>query len=306
MHDDDLPITDELVRTLLQRDAPALSNLPLRRLGITGSSNQIYRLGDDLAVRLPRQPGGSSSILAEARWSRWVAPRVSVAIPEVVLVGTPTADFPEHWSIVNWINGQTPAVPLPSGAATTTLAVELGEFIGQLRGLPVPHEAVADPALSSYRSGRLRDVRDEIDDWLARCREVPDLDLDLAAAERYWASTADLPEPDLDPTWVHADLLAENVLIHASATFDRTLAGVIDLGGLSVGRPAIGLIGAWELFGPSDRNAFRRTVGVDDAEWQVARAWAFAVAVMTFPYYWRTMPRRCRHRLVAARAALET
>lgn len=267
----------------------------------------MYRLGDDLAVRLPRQPGGSATITAEARWSRWLAPRVSVPVPEVMLIGEPGAEFPERWAVVQWIEGETPAVPLPSGTTTTALAVELGEVARQLRALPVPSEAAADPALASYRVGRLRDVRGEIDDWLARCREVPGLDLDLAAAARYWASTADLPEPDVAPTWVHADLLAENVLVRGSAPADRTLAGVLDLGGLSIGRPAVGSVGAWELFGPADREVFRRTVGVGvgDDEWQVARAWAFAIAVMTFPYYWRTMPVRCRHRLVAAHAVLD-
>ncbi|WP_375483136.1 phosphotransferase [uncultured Jatrophihabitans sp.] len=305
MHDDELPLTDETVRALLRRDAPELAHRPLQRLDVVGSSNVLYRLGDDLVVRLPRQRGGSASITAEATWSRWLAPRVAVAVPEVVVVGEPDAAYPERWSVVSWIEGETPAVPLPVGTSTTAFAVELGEVVRQLRALPVPPEAAADPALVSYRAGRLRDVRDEIDRWLARCHEVPGLELDLAAARRYWASTAELPEPAVAPTWVHTDLLAENVLVRGPDAQDRTLAGVLDLGGLAVGRPAVGPVGAWELFGPADREVFRRTVGVGDDEWQVARAWAFAIAVMTLPYYWRTMPRRCRHRLVAARAVLD-
>lgn len=305
MHDDDLPITDEIVRALLRRDAPALADRPLQRLDVAGSSNVLYRLGDDLVVRLPRQPGGSASITAETRWSRWLAPRLSVAVPEVVVIGEPAAEFPERWAVLRWIQGETPDVPLPTGPTTAALAVELGELTRQLRALPVPSDAASDPALASYRAGRLRDVRDEIDGCLARCRDVPGLGLDLDAAARYWASTADLPEPDVAPTWVHADLLAENLLVRGPTPADRTLVGILDLGGLAVGRPAVGLVGAWELFGPADREVFRQTVGVDDNEWRVARAWVFAIAVMTFPYYWRTMPGRCRHRLVAARAVLD-
>ena len=304
MHSDDFAITDDLVRKLLRRDVPAIADRPLHRLDAAGSSNVMYRLGDDLVVRLPRQPGGSAAIVAEARWSRWLAPRVSVAVPEVMVVGQADAEYPERWAVVSWINGETPSVPLPSGAATTALAVELGEVVRQLRALPVPNHALADTALTSYRVGRLREVRNEIDVWLGRCSEVSGLDLDLAAAARYWASTADLSEPDAPPTWVHADLLAENLLVGGSASADRTLTGLLDLGGLSVGRPAVGLVGAWELFGPADRETFRQTVGVGDDEWQVARAWAFAIAIMTFPYYWRTMPGRCHHRLIAARAVL--
>ena len=293
------------MRTLLRRDAPALADRPLQRLEVAGSSNVTYRLGDDLAVRLPRQPGGTASITAETRWFRWLAPRLSVAVPEVVVIGEPGVGFPERWAVVRWIEGETPNVPLPSDPKTATFAVELGELTRQLRALPVPSDAASDPALASYRAGRLRDVHDEIDAWLARCRDVPGLGLDLDAATRYWASTVDLPEPDVAPTWVHADLLAENLLVRGPAPADRTLVRVLDLGGLAVGRPAVGSVGAWELFGPADREVFRRTVGIDDDQWQVPRAWAFAIAVMTFPYYWRTMPGRCRHGLVVARAVLD-
>lgn len=304
MHDDELPITDDLVRALLRRQAPELGDRPLRRLDLAGSSNVLYRLGTDLVVRLPRQPGGGAAVAAEARWSRWLAPRVSVPVPEVVVLGDPDAGFPERWAVLRWISGQTPVVPLPSGPATAGLAVEFAEFARQLRALPVPGDAASDPALTSYRTGRLRDVHDEIGRWLARCGEVPDLDLDLATAARYWTSTANLPEPDVSTSWVHADLLAENLLVRGPGPDDRRIAGVLDLGGLAVGRPAVGLVGAWELFGPAEREVVRGTVGVDDDEWQVARAWAFALAVMTFPYYWRTMPGRCRHRLVAVHAVL--
>lgn len=32
--------------------------------------------------------------------------------------------------------------------------------------------------------------------------------------------------------------------------------------------------------------------------------WALAIAVMTFPYYWQTMPERCANRLAIARQVL--
>ena len=47
------------------------------------------------------------------------------------------------------------------------------------------------------------------------------------------------------------------------------------------------------------------TLNVDGGDWVWGRAWAFAIAVMTFPYYWHTMPTRCAHRLVMARAVLD-
>ncbi|HSE09654.1 MAG TPA: hypothetical protein VLB29_13390 [Nocardioidaceae bacterium] len=60
----------------------------------------------------------------------------------------------------------------------------------------------------------------------------------------------------------------------------------------------------WELLDTHARKVFRRGVGVDEAEWLRGRAWALALAVMTFPYYWHTKPGRCAHRLAMARSVL--
>ncbi len=68
LHADEIPIDLPLVRALVDRALPACAALPLRPLGYSGSSNALFRLGDELLVRLPRQPGGSTTIDKEARW----------------------------------------------------------------------------------------------------------------------------------------------------------------------------------------------------------------------------------------------
>lgn len=55
MHKDELHIDADLVRRLVARSFPDLADQPLQTTGETGSSNALYRLGDGLAVRLPRQ-----------------------------------------------------------------------------------------------------------------------------------------------------------------------------------------------------------------------------------------------------------
>ena len=57
---------------------------------------------------------------------------------------------------------------------------------------------------------------------------------------------------------------------------------------------------AWELLDPGGRDVFRRLVGADDASWLRGAAWALLIAVITLPYYWRTMPARCADRLAMA------
>ena len=60
LHANELPIDTALVRTLVDAAFPEHSNLPIERLGASGSTNALFRLGDDLLVRLPRQPGGGA------------------------------------------------------------------------------------------------------------------------------------------------------------------------------------------------------------------------------------------------------
>jgi hypothetical protein len=79
---------------------------------------------------------------------------------------------------------------------------------------------------------------------------------------------------------------------------------LLDFGGLAFGDPTVDLIVAWEVLDAGAREVFRRAVGSDDETWLLGRAWALSIAVMTFPYYWDSMPKRCHSRLAMARSVL--
>ena len=136
---------------------------------------------------------------------------------------------------------------------------------------------------------------------VAACRDISGLDLDLDAALRIWEEAMALPEtgPGSTPRWYHGDLLAENLLVR-----DGRLAAVLDFGALAVGDPTVDLIVAWEVLDPASREVFRRAVGVDETSWLRGRAWALSLALITFPYYWSTMPDRCASRLAVTRSVL--
>lgn len=300
LHDDEIAIDEPLVRALVDDTLPELADRPLARLSASGSSNALFRLGDDLLVRLPRQPGGSATIAKESRWVPVLAPALPVAVPEIVAVGAPGHGYPEHWSVVRWLDGRVPPVP-PAAGTTDDLARDLAGFVTALRARPVPPGALADPALRWYRGGPLAALDADTRRSLVDCAARPDLDLDLEACRRVWDSAMEEGETGpAAPQWLHADLLAENILVD-----DGRLRAVLDFGGLSVGDPTVDLVLAWELLDPAGRDVFRAHVDVDDAQWRRGRAWALALAVMTFGYYWTTMPVRCSARLVMARAVLD-
>lgn len=258
------------------------------------------RLGDDLLVRLPRQPGGSAAIVKEARWLPHLSAELPVAAPVVVAIGEPEEGYPERWSITTWLDGDPPRPPVDPDAQRR-VALDLAGVVRALRGTRVPSRAIADPGLHSYRGEPLVALDAAVQDYLAQCRTLPDLDLDLDRCRDVWRAALALPgaaDPGR-PRWLHGDLLAENLLVR-----DGRLAAVLDFGGLAVGDPTVDLAGAWELFDPSARQVFRAAVDVDEATWLRARGWALAIALMTFPYYWSTMPERCASRLVMARAVL--
>jgi len=304
LHADELPIDLGLVRALVDRALPDCASLPLTRLRSSGSSNALFRLGDELLVRLPRQAGGSATIVKEARWVPHVAPWLPVPVPRVVSVGEPALGYPERWSVVTWLDGEVPTVADPRSAEPEqrdALAQDLAVLVTALAGIEVPPAASGDPDLRWYRGAPLSTMDDAIRRAVAACRTIADLDLDLDAALRVWSAAMALPGSDKvsAPRWYHGDLLAENLLVR-----DERLAAVLDFGGLSVGDPTVDLVVAWELLDASSRDVFRQAVGVDEECWLRGRAWALAVAMMTFPYYWRTMPDRCADRLAMARSVL--
>ena len=300
LHADEIEMDLPLVRALVDRALPDHAGRPLRALHASGSSNALFRLGDDLLVRLPRQPGGAETITKEARWLPHVAPALPVHVPQVVAVGEPDVGYPERWSVVGWLDGQTPTVPAAANM-TAQLARDLAEVVASLGRLTVTADALEDPTLRSYRGEPLAAMDTATRAYLAQCRELPGLDLDTDACLHVWEAAMELPGTDrvVSPRWLHGDLLAENLLVR-----DGELVAVLDFGGLAVGDPTVDLIVAWELLDRAGRDLFRSLVGVDEATWLRGRAWALAIAAMTFPYYCDTMPDRCAARLAMARAVL--
>jgi len=304
LHADEIPIDLPLVRALVDRALPACAALPLRPLGYSGSSNALFRLGEELLVRLPRQPGGSTTIDKEARWLPVIGPLLPVAVPSIVALGEPDLGYPERWSVVRWLRGDVPSAVTPETPVDPTrhwLAHDLAGVITALCRIDVPADALRDPALRWYRGEPLATQDAQTRRGIEACRTIPGLALDLDAALSVWDQAITLPGVDRAATtrWYHGDLLAENLLVR-----DGRLAAVLDFGGLSVGNPTVDLIAAWGVLDAPAREAFRRSLDLDDASWLRGRAWALSLAVLTFPYYWRTMPTRCASSLAMARAVL--
>lgn len=303
LHHDELAVDLLLVRRLLARSLPSQASAPLEPLTASGSSNVLFRLGDDLLVRLPRQPGGSVTIAKEARWLPVIAAGLTMAVPEVVAVGEPGFGYPETWLVTRWLDGRLPGVPWDetAGGSSRRLAEDLATLVTELRRVPMPAEALEDPALSGYRGSPLAELDEDFHEAVRACRAIGGLGLDLHKAHRVWR-TALAAQEQLEPavSWYHGDLLAENLLLR-----DGRLAAVLDFGGLAVGDPAVDLVVAWEVLDRDGRDTFRRALNLDEPSWATSKGWALLIAMITFPYYWETMPARCAARRAMAAAVLD-
>jgi aminoglycoside phosphotransferase (APT) family kinase protein len=67
---------------------------------------------------------------------------------------------------------------------------------------------------------------------------------------------------------IHGDVSAQNLLAK-----NGKLSAVIDFEGFGTGDPACDLVIAWTLFAGESRDAFRKTIALDDATWDRGRGW---------------------------------
>lgn len=304
LHSDELSIDLTLVRRLVDTAFPEYAGHDLTPTRDSGSSNALFRLGKDMLVRLPRQPGGGATIAKETRWLPFVGSRITFAVPRVIGIGEPDLGYSERWAITHWLDGASATPPLPGSgnSASAGLAKDLAQFVTELRAMEVPPEAADDEALEWYRGLPLVSLDDDFRDAAAECRAL-DLAIDMDEALRVWDRAVEASfAADATVGWYHGDLLAENLLLNDAGR----LTAVLDFGGLAIGNPTVDLIVAWEVLDEEGRREFRRALDVDDATWTASRGWALLIAMITLPYYGGTMPRRCTDRLAMARAAIAT
>ena len=289
MHADEVEVDHGLVRRLLAAQAPDWAARPLTRVPAWGTDHVIYRLGEQLSVRLPKIGWAASQGERERRWLPVIAARLAVEVPVPLFVGRPQDDYPYPWYVSPWLAGENPQ----PGGDLTALAGDLAAFVLDLRradptGAPRPE--------SSERGGPLAGADASTRDSAERLRGQADVDALLAA----WQAGVEAPSWDGPPCWVHGDLMDGNLLLRRGR-----LAAVIDWGSCKAGDPAIDLVAAWSLFDEPSRAVFRDRLGfVDEAMWLRGRAWAVSAAIQALPYYRDTNPDIVRRSWRAVHAVL--
>jgi aminoglycoside phosphotransferase (APT) family kinase protein len=277
MHDDEVEVDSTVVRRLLAEQLPDLADRPLARVEAWGTDHVIFRLGDDLSVRLPKIGWAAAQGETESRWLPVLAPYVPVSLPVPVAVGRPALGYPYRWYVSPWLPGANPT------------AADRGRLAGDLAAFVLALQAADTDGAPPVRAGRrgaplaLADASTrERGEALRAMPGAPDVD-ELVAV---WDAGLHAPPWDGPPRWVHGDLSDGNLLVH-----DGRLSGVIDWGSIGAGDPAVDLIVGWCFFDAASRSAYVDALGfVDEAMWLRARAWAVSMALHALPYYRDTNP----------------
>ena len=273
MHVDEVRTDVSLVRRLLAAQFPQWADLPVTPVRSAGTDNAIYRLGDDMAVRLPRIHWAVDLVHKEQRWLPRLAPHLPLPIPVPIAKGMPGEGYPWHWSVTPWLEGENATPERIAGHCQA--ATELARFVRALERIDTAGGPPAGPA-NFYRGVPLemRDAATRV--AIAALEGV----LDAGAAIAAWEEALRAAPWDRSPVWLHGDLQSGNLLV-----VQGQLSAVIDFGCLGVGDPAVDLIVAWNLFSGDARDAFREALAVDDATWARGRGWALSVALIALPYY---------------------
>jgi len=253
---DELKFGQDLVRALLRDQHPDLADLELRDVS-GGWDNQQFRLGEELAVRMPRTERAPALLRTERTWLPVLAERLPLPTPAPVRIGRPSHLFEHTWTIVRWVEGE------PADRAPVT-RIEAAEVLaGFLRALHhrAPDDAPSNPSRGIPLAGW---------EWIDNVFEVMADHPDAAAARDVWEQAVAAPAWQGAPLWLHGDLHPANVVVR-----NGMLAGVIDFGEMCSGDPATDLSAAWILLpAGAARRFFDAYERADEATIARARGWA--------------------------------
>jgi aminoglycoside phosphotransferase (APT) family kinase protein len=273
MHADEANTDSSLVRRLLAAQFPQWADLPIEPVEPRGTDNALYRLGNDMVVRLPRRERTVGTLTKERTWLPRLAPYVTLAVPTPLAEGRPTEDYAWIWSVYSWLDGENATADQLADLGRA--ATDLARFVAALERIDTT--GGPGPGEHNFFRGEAIGERDAaVRASIAALRD----DIDLRAVIAVWEAALCAPQWKRPPVWIHGDLDSRNLL-----ALDGRLSAVIDWGSLGVGDPACDVMVAWKVLSADSRDIFRTALSIDDATWARGRGWALSQALGALSYY---------------------
>ena len=270
----DVVISEELVRAVIAAQATSIADadsLPLMHVA-DGWDCSVWRLGSELAVRLPRRAVAAPLISHEQRVLPGIATRLAdagVGVPAPLVAGRPGHGYPWSWSVVPWFDGTSGltvprhrrsgwAAPLARALLALHVTSAGDHPVNPVRGVPLETRAESVEARLASLTGRASDEA-------------------LSTLRRLWHAALAAPAWDRTPVWIHGDLHPGNLIAD-----DTHLVAIIDFGDVTAGDPAYDLAVGWLAFDAVGRSQFVRSMQghYTSADWTRAHGWAAAMALI--------------------------
>ncbi|RWP15254.1 MAG: aminoglycoside phosphotransferase family protein [Mesorhizobium sp.] len=266
MLEPEVTIDTALVSRLVATQFLRWKDLAVRPVASGGWDNRTFHLGDHMLVRLPSAAAYALQVEKEHRWLPRLAPLLPLPVPVPLAMGAPVDEYPWHWSVYRWIEGETATLEriasLPQFAAA--------QFLVALQRVD-PAGGPAPGQHNFFRGGPLSVYDGETRQAIAAL----DGKIDTGAASAVW-EVALAATWHGAPVWFHGDVSWGNLLVRQGA-----LSAVIDFGTSGVGDPSCDLAIAWTLFEGKSREVFRAGLQADEATWARGRGWTLWKALIT-------------------------
>jgi aminoglycoside phosphotransferase (APT) family kinase protein len=249
---------------LLEEQHPDLAHLPIHLVD-AGWDNAMFRLGDQLSVRLPRRKAAATLIENEQTWLPLLASRLPIPVPTPYRLGNPAKGYPWRWSILPWLPGiaADQEEPHPN---------QVKLFASFLQSLHIP--APLNAPVNAVRGVPLIQRAASVEERMQRLETKTNLI--TQKIRNTWNMALNAPI-DVEAKWLHGDLHSRNILVENGA-----IAGIIDWGDITSGDIATDLASIWMIF--SDRNVRQQAIAeygnVSDATLQRALGWAILFGVV--------------------------
>jgi len=266
-HNKQLIINENLVRHLVAAQFPQWKSFAVRTVARSGWDNRTFHLGNEMLVRMPSDAEYALQVTKEQEWLPKLALTLPLQIPAPLALGAPAAEYPWHWSVYRWIEGEAASTARINDL--TKFATDLAQFLVALEQIDSTDGPLAGPH-SFYRGGDLLTYDAETQ----QAFEILKDKIDVTTARDIW-ETALATTWHGSPVWVHGDVSVGNLLVK-----DGQLNAVIDFGQLAVGDPACDLAISWTLFKEQSREAFRSVLNLDNGTWARGRAWTLWKALI--------------------------
>ncbi|MET7036791.1 aminoglycoside phosphotransferase family protein [Elizabethkingia miricola] len=262
-----------IVENLIKEQCSQLKNLPLGSVNASGSDNFIFRVGDDLLIRLPRHENSELQLKKEIKWLPLFSEILLIPIPQAHFLGKPSSDFLFQWGIFSWIDGNiyNPLLFEHIDNIVDTMV----NFIHSLWKV----DPLNGPEWGEHNNFRGQPLAERDEQTKEAIKSLPD-SYDQVILISLWNTACSTDTHNKPYVWIHGDLHWGNIL-----TKNDNISGIIDFGSLGLGDPAVDIMCAWILFSPEKRRLFKQKINVDTSTWTRAMGWALSFATIALPYY---------------------